>query len=96
MTRERSKLPLGAKHRYTEWRIISGNAKLFYIDGFRFDKIIVFMGEESNYWMFYENVERPRRVVGSGRIPLTYCGCCLSNQYISVLDTIKICLAKKR
>ncbi|XP_011202095.1 uncharacterized protein LOC105225369 [Bactrocera dorsalis] len=95
MARERSKLPQGSKLRYTEWRIISGDAKLFYVEGYLYDKILVFMGEESNYWMFYENVQRPRRIEGSGRLPLTYCACCLKSQYKTVLDTIKNCLSRK-
>ncbi|XP_014100905.2 uncharacterized protein [Bactrocera oleae] len=96
MARERLKLPQGSKLRYTEWRIFTGDPKLFYVDGFRYDKILAFMGEESNYWMFYENVQRTRRIEGSGRLPLTYCSCCLFSQYMAVLDTIKNCLSRKR
>ncbi|XP_017468672.1 PREDICTED: uncharacterized protein LOC108360761 [Rhagoletis zephyria] len=96
MSREKMKLPPNANVRYSEWRVISGNSNLFVVDGHRFDKIIILMGEESNHWMFYQSVPLHRRIEGSARLPLTYCGCCLNNQYLNIMDAIKKCLLKPR
>ncbi|XP_067629702.1 uncharacterized protein [Eurosta solidaginis] len=92
---EKSKLPLNSSFRFSQWRIFSGDAKLFTYDGVRFDRITVFMGEDSNYWMFYQHASINRRIEGSSRIPLKFCGCCLNHQYVKIMEVIKRdCLTK--
>jgi len=53
--RERSKLPPDANIRYAEWRIITGDMELFQVQGVRFDKIMLVLGEENISWVFYQN-----------------------------------------
>lgn len=94
MSREKAQLPPNSHLRYSEWRIMSGNASLFTVDGYRYDKILLVLGEENIYWVFYQNMPMHRRIEGSGVLPLTYCGCCLNNQYLKIMESVKDCLAK--
>ncbi|XP_002015484.2 uncharacterized protein LOC6590382 [Drosophila persimilis] len=96
MLREHSKLPPGVNLRYSEWRIITGDVDLFKVEGCRFDKIMLVLGEENISWVFYQNMPLHRRIEGSACLPVSYCGCCLNNQYLDIMKKIKQTLSRTK
>jgi len=96
MMRERSKLPPDANIRYAEWRIITGDVELFQVQGCRFDKIMLVLGEENISWVFYQNMPLHRRIEGCACFPVSYCGCCLNNQYLDIMAKIKQTVSRKK
>ncbi|XP_020817864.1 uncharacterized protein LOC110191354 [Drosophila serrata] len=96
MMRERSKLPPDVNLRYAEWRIITGDANLFSVESYRYDKIMLVLGEENISWVFYTNNAMERRIEGSACFPVSYCGCCLNNQYLQIMAKIKQTLSRKK
>ncbi|KAH8402392.1 hypothetical protein KR009_011813 [Drosophila setifemur] len=96
MMRERSNLPPDANVRYAEWRILTGDVNLFNVQGCRFDKIMLVLGEENISWVFYHNMPMHRRVEGCACFPVSYCGCCLNNQYLDIMDKIKQTVSRRK
>lgn len=95
MSREKSKIDPRMTIRYSEWNVTSGNASLFTVNGYRFDKILLVLGEEVVHWIFYQNMPLHRRIEGCGRISVNYCGCCLNTQYLKIMETVKGCVMQK-
>ncbi|XP_065368883.1 uncharacterized protein LOC135961317 [Calliphora vicina] len=93
MTQEKSSIPSNVKVRYCEWNINSGNANLFTINGFRFDNMVLILGEESVHWMFY--MCQQRRIEGCVPLSVNYCSCCFNNQYLEIMESVKGCLMKE-
>ncbi|EDW74361.1 uncharacterized protein Dwil_GK21873 [Drosophila willistoni] len=89
MMRERSNLPSESHIRFCEWRILTGQLELFNINGYRYDKIMLILGEDSVSWVYYQCLPIHPRIEGSAKIPISYCSCCLENQYLTIMDKIK-------
>lgn len=95
MSREKAQIPASLNVRYCEWNIISGNANLFTINGYRFDKILMILGEEAIHWIYYQNMPFHRRIEGCDRLSVNYCSCCINTQYVKIIDTVKGCLLRQ-
>ncbi|XP_030380755.1 uncharacterized protein LOC115628706 [Scaptodrosophila lebanonensis] len=96
MMRERANLPPDVNIRYCDWRIATGDVSLFTVHGNRFDKIMLVLGEENISWVFYQNMPLQRRIEGSACFPISYCGCCLNNQYLEIMEHIKEMLSRTK
>ncbi|XP_065368884.1 uncharacterized protein LOC135961320 [Calliphora vicina] len=94
MTKEKSSIPSTVKVRYCEWNIASGNANLFTINGYRFNQILLILGEETIHWVYYRNMSQYRRVEGYCPLSVNYCSCCFNNQYLKIMESVKSCLMK--
>ncbi|XP_061391377.1 uncharacterized protein LOC133326784 [Musca vetustissima] len=95
MSREKSKVDPQLSIRYCEWNVTSGNASLFTVNGYRFDKILLVLGEDVVHWIFYQNMPLHRRIEGCGRLSVNYCGCCLNTQYLKIMETVKGCVMQR-
>ncbi|XP_065368891.1 uncharacterized protein LOC135961323 [Calliphora vicina] len=95
MSKEKSSIPSTVSVRYCEWNIASGNANLFTINDYRFDKILLILGEECVHWMYYKDMCPNRRIEGFGPLSVNYCGCCLNTQYMQIMESVKGCVMKK-
>ncbi|XP_055921637.1 uncharacterized protein LOC129952817 [Eupeodes corollae] len=72
-----------------EWRIFSGDKKLFTVDDLHFEQIFIILGVDAWHWIFFKKDRTHIRLEGSAVIPFSYCGCCIFNQYPRILEAIK-------
>lgn len=89
MDTELRNMPPNLTALYYEWNIACTQASLFTLFDCRFDKIVLLLGEESAYWIFYQTVPLHRRVEGYGPILVPYCCCCFHSHYLQVLNSVR-------
>lgn len=88
MAKELVHLPQNTVLNFTEWNIMSGNETLFNISGNLYDRLVVVFGEEKIHWIYYRNTPIHQRLEGCETLCVSFCSCCLQNQYKRVIATI--------
>lgn len=76
----------------SEWQIKTDQKNLFTVNGVQFQKIHIILGYEGVYWIFYNSsshAKQNQRIEGSGVLPISYCKCCINDQYKSILNAIQ-------
>lgn len=88
LTKEVTYLPRNSMLTFTEWNIVTGNLDLFNICGNIYDRLVLVFGEEKIHWVYYRNMPYHQRLEGSETLCISFCSCCLQNQYKRVVATI--------
>lgn len=88
MTIEKSNVPQNASIVYREWIIHSGDANLFMVNGVHFENVILVLGEEYIYWIFYNISQLSECSTRFDRITVNYCSCCLGQQYPNIMKMV--------
>lgn len=76
----------------SEWQIKTDERNLFKMNGTQFKKIHIILGHEGVYWIYYNSDSEEKeikRIEGSGVLPISYCKCCISQQYLNILTAIQ-------
>lgn len=77
----------------SELQIKTDDKNLFTINGTQYQKIHIILGYEGIYWIFYNSKSLEsmdlQRIEGSGVLPVSYCRCCLNDQYVNILNVIQ-------
>lgn len=58
---------------------------------FRYDRVLIVLGEETNYWMFYQNLVLGKSYCGNGSLSCSFCGCCINKQICRIVKSIWEC-----
>lgn len=88
MNRELTYHPPNSQVSFTEWNIMTGNGNLFKVGGNFYDRVVLIFGEEKVHWVYYRNMPLHVRLEGSDTLCISFCSCCLQNQYKRIIKTI--------